>query len=89
MTEAGRAAVAAARADGSWSLLDAVEALEVPPDLAAALEVDPVVAAAWEGWPDSQKKQVLWNLISAKRAPTRARRLERVVAKARAGERPF
>jgi hypothetical protein len=38
MTGAGRAAVDAAKADGSWSILDAVEALVVPADLAAALD---------------------------------------------------
>lgn len=89
MTAAGRAAIAAARADGSWSLLDEVEALVVPEDLAAALEAEPALARAWEAWPDSIKKQVLWQLVSAKRPPTRARRLAHALEKARAGERPY
>ena len=39
MTAAGLAAVAAAKADGSWESLDKGLALEIPPDLASALEV--------------------------------------------------
>ena len=38
MTLAGLVKIEAAKEDGSWYALDAVEALEVPPDLAAALE---------------------------------------------------
>ena len=34
MAPAGLAKVEAARKDGSWNALDAVEALEIPPDLA-------------------------------------------------------
>lgn len=37
MTPAGEAAIAAAQAGGSWSLLDDVERLEVPADLGAVL----------------------------------------------------
>lgn len=37
MTAAGLAKVQAAQANGMWGFLDDVEALEVPPDLAAAL----------------------------------------------------
>ena len=36
MTEVGLAKVRAAQVDGSWSSLDAVEALEIPEDLATA-----------------------------------------------------
>jgi uncharacterized protein YdeI (YjbR/CyaY-like superfamily) len=37
MTEAGRRVVETAKADGSWTVLDAAEDLVVPDDLAAAL----------------------------------------------------
>lgn len=37
MTPAGQAAIALARKNGSWTTLDSVEALEVPPDLEKAL----------------------------------------------------
>lgn len=37
MTPPGLAKIEAAQLDGSWSALDAVEALEIPPDLERAL----------------------------------------------------
>ncbi|MDP2328078.1 MAG: hypothetical protein Q8M79_08315, partial [Dehalococcoidia bacterium] len=40
MTPAGRAVIHRARADGSWSLLDDIDQLVMPPDLLAALEAD-------------------------------------------------
>ena len=46
MAPAGLARVAAAKADGSWSALDAVEALETPPDLGQALAANPTPRAA-------------------------------------------
>ena len=45
MTPAGLAAVRAARAGGSWSALDQVEELAVPPDLRAALNAQPLARA--------------------------------------------
>ena len=48
MTEAGLAAIETAKANGSWSSLDAVEAFEIPDDLAAALAADPVARARFE-----------------------------------------
>jgi uncharacterized protein YdeI (YjbR/CyaY-like superfamily) len=84
---AGRAVVEAARADGSWSLLDPVEALAVPDDLAAAL----TAAGAqheWDALPASARKQYLAWIVQAKRAETRARRVAATAEKASRGERP-
>lgn len=88
MTDAGRALIEAAKADGSWTWLDDIEAGVVPPDLQAALDGDPVVAAAWASWPPSVRKGVLRDLKSAKREATRARRLAKAVEAAKAGKRP-
>ncbi len=41
MAPAGMAKIEAAKQDGSWTALDAVEALEIPPDLAQALAANP------------------------------------------------
>ena len=89
MTDAGRAVIERAKADGSWTWLDDVEALVVPDDLAKALSTDAAAAATWETYPDSEKKRVLFELKSAKRAPTRAKRLEKVLANAREGKRTY
>ena len=51
MTDAGRAVIAAAKADGSWTLLDDVEALVVPEDLAEALASRPGARDRWEAFP--------------------------------------
>ena len=74
MRPAGQAAIDAAKADGSWSALDSVEALEVPDDLAAAL-ADAGLRDSYEAAGVGLKKQILWSLVSAKRPATRARRL--------------
>ena len=88
MTPAGSAVVEAAKADGSWTLLDDVEALIVPPDLRAALEAAPGAADGWEGLRPSAKKVGLWWIKSAKRAATRETRVEKTAAAAARGEAP-
>lgn len=82
MHPAGRAAVDAAEADGSWSRLDAVETLQSPPDLAAALRDAPAADAAFAEFPPSVKRGILEWIASAKGADTRARRIERTVDEA-------
>jgi uncharacterized protein YdeI (YjbR/CyaY-like superfamily) len=60
MTEVGQAAIDRAKADGSWSQLDDVDALIVPPDLQPALDAVPETLTAYQGLGDSAKKQYLW-----------------------------
>jgi uncharacterized protein YdeI (YjbR/CyaY-like superfamily) len=76
MTPAGLAKVEAAKADGSWSVLDAVENLEVPEDLAEALEGYPAARANWDAFPRSVKRGVLEWIVGAKTPQTRAKRVE-------------
>jgi uncharacterized protein YdeI (YjbR/CyaY-like superfamily) len=80
MTEAGLAAIEQAKADGSWSQADATEALIVPEDLARALAAVPGAEKAYEALADSTKKQVLWTVYNAKRAETRAKKIEEILA---------
>lgn len=75
MTEAGRAAVEAAKADGSWTLLDPVEDLVVPNDLAAVLEVRPGARERWESLPPTARRAFLLWIVTAKRPETRDRRI--------------
>ncbi len=79
MAPAGRAVIEAAKADGTWTSIDAVEALEVPPDLGEALARDPIARAGYDAMSASARKQVLWSVVSAKRAETRALRVARAV----------
>jgi uncharacterized protein YdeI (YjbR/CyaY-like superfamily) len=87
MTEAGRRAVEVARANGWWTILDPVEDLLEPPDLAAALDAAPAARAAWDGFPPSARKQMLWWVLSAGRPETRSTRVTRIVADAARGRR--
>jgi uncharacterized protein YdeI (YjbR/CyaY-like superfamily) len=88
MAERGLRVVEAARANGTWDMLDPVERLEVPEDLAAALDAQPTARSTYDAYPASVRKQVLWHVASAVRPATRARRISRVVADAAAGRRP-
>ncbi len=87
MSEAGRRAVDVARANGWWTILDPVEDLVEPDDLADALDADAVARLAWEGFPASARKAMLWWVISAVRQDTRGRRIATIVDKAARGER--
>jgi len=89
MTPAGLAKIEAAKADGSWTALDDIEAMIVPPDLDAALHGDPAALAGWERFSPSIRKQLLQWVGTAKRPETRARRVVDTVAGARDGRNPI
>jgi uncharacterized protein YdeI (YjbR/CyaY-like superfamily) len=88
ITAAGQAAIDRAKADGSWSQADEVDALVVPADLASALAASPGAASAYDALPDSGKRQYLWWIHSAKRPATRADRITETVRRLAAGEPP-
>ena len=75
MTDAGLAKIEAAKRDGSWTALDAVEALEVPEDLASALAAFPNAAARFDAFPRSAKRGILEWIAHAKRPETRTKRI--------------
>ena len=87
MASAGLAVVEAAQADGSWTLLDAVEDLVVPDDLAAAFEAAPPGREHWEAFPRSVKRAILEWIVQARRPETRARRVAETAEKAARNER--
>lgn len=87
MAPAGRAVVERAQADGSWALLDAVEDLVVPDDLAAALAAHPPAAEHWDAFPRSVRRGILEWIVQAKRPGTRAERIRETAEKAQRGER--
>lgn len=87
MTERGMRAIEVAKANGSWSILDPVERLEVPDDLAAALDAHPAARQFFDAMPPGVRKQHLWFVISAKRPATRAARIEKVVHASEEGRR--
>lgn len=87
MAPAGQAVIDAAIADGSWTLLDDVENLLVPPDLAAALVATPPARERFDAFPPSARRAALVWLVTAKRPETRAKRIAMIAEKAARGER--
>ena len=74
MTDAGEAAIARAVADGSWTILDRSESLELPAELATALATRPGGREAFDALTPSARKQLIYQVDSAKRPDTRERR---------------
>jgi uncharacterized protein YdeI (YjbR/CyaY-like superfamily) len=75
MTAAGMAKVEKAQADGTWTILDAVENLEVPEDLSTAFDTYLNARANWEAFPRSAKRGILEWIVQAKKPETRAKRI--------------
>jgi len=75
MTTVGRAKVAAAKTDGSWSALDAIENLEIPDDLTAEFAKYDTAEAHFLAFPRSAKRGILEWISTAKRPATRAKRI--------------
>jgi len=79
LAPAGQAAVEEAQVDGSWALLDEVEALIVPADLAAALAENRVAGRSFAALSPSKRRQILHWVASAKRPETRDKRIRETV----------
>lgn len=79
MQPAGRAKIEAARKDGSWTVLDAIEELVMPDDLQAALARNRQASRFFEAFPPGVKKGIYQWIISAKREETRSRRVAETV----------
>ncbi len=86
ITDAGWAVIETAKQDGSWTLLDDVEALVVPADLAEALASRPGARDRWEAFPPSARKALLGWIAQAKREATRAARVTDTAERADRGE---
>ena len=87
MHPAGLAKIEQAKADGSWSALDAVDRLEGPADLAAAFAERSGSAEAFAAFPPSTRRGILEWIGNAKRPETRAARIAETAEKAARGER--
>jgi uncharacterized protein YdeI (YjbR/CyaY-like superfamily) len=87
MHPAGLAKIELARADGSWTALDAVDRLDVPADLATAFDQRPGSAEAFAAFPPSTRRGILEWIGNAKRPETRAARIAETADKAARGER--
>jgi uncharacterized protein YdeI (YjbR/CyaY-like superfamily) len=74
LAAAGLAAIERAKADGAWDILNGVETLEPPADVAAAL-AKARATARFEAFAPSSRRAILEWIALAKRPETRARRV--------------
>jgi uncharacterized protein YdeI (YjbR/CyaY-like superfamily) len=87
MHPAGVAEVERAKADGRWDAAYAGPAtIEVPPDLSEALAAEPKALAMFEALNSQNRYAVLYRIATAKRADTRARRINEFVTMLARGE---
>lgn len=88
MTRAGQECIDRAKQNGSWTLLDEVEALTVPPDLQKGFDQYPAAGAYFDSLSRSVKRAILQWLVLAKKQETRQKRVEEVLAAARQNKKP-
>ncbi len=87
MEPAGLAEVERAKADGRWdAAYDAPSTATVPDDLRAALDRDRAASDFFETLDSNNRYAILHRIQEAKRAETRARRIEKFVAMLSRGE---
>jgi uncharacterized protein YdeI (YjbR/CyaY-like superfamily) len=87
MKPPGLAEVERARADGRWNrAYDGARVAEVPADLAGALARKPRARAFFDALDRANRYAILWRVQTAKKAETRARRIEQFVALCLAGK---
>jgi uncharacterized protein YdeI (YjbR/CyaY-like superfamily) len=90
MTEAGRAQVEAAKADGRWEAAYAGPASTVvPEDLLAAIAEVPAAQAWFEVLTSQNRFTIVYRINSAKRPETRARNIAKFVDQLSRGELPY
>ena len=82
MQESGYKSIEIAKENGSWTILDAVEALIIPEDLKEELTKDKRAKDFFEGLSKSAKKVLLYWVFSAKRKETRQKRILEIVENA-------
>jgi uncharacterized protein YdeI (YjbR/CyaY-like superfamily) len=78
MAPAGLKSIETAKKNGTWGLLDGVEALLIPEDLEQALNENQILYSRFEALSKSMKKQILLSLVLAKRAETRKKRIDEI-----------
>lgn len=90
MTDAGRAAVESAKADGRWETAYAGQATaELPPDLAAAIAAVPAAQAMFDVLTSVNRYALIYRTNSLKQAATRERKIAGFVEMLARGETPY
>ncbi|PHR43717.1 MAG: hypothetical protein COA32_15800 [Fluviicola sp.] len=88
MTEEGYKSIEIAKENGSWTMLDEVEALIIPEDLKRELDANKGAMEFYDTLSKSIKKGLLYWVISAKRKETRQKRILEIVENASRNLKP-
>ncbi len=87
MAPAGLKMVETAQQSGTWTALDEVENLVVPPDLQKAFDENSAAFDHWNAFPPSARRGILEWIFNAKRPETRAKRIAQTATMAAQGLR--
>jgi uncharacterized protein YdeI (YjbR/CyaY-like superfamily) len=79
MHESGHQSIKIAKENGSWTSLDDVENLVIPPELQAAFDKNPTAFANYQAFSKSYKKGYLYWINQAKREVTREKRISEII----------
>ncbi|OHX65425.1 YdeI/OmpD-associated family protein [Flammeovirga pacifica] len=79
MRDAGFKSISIAKENGSWTILDSVENLEIPNELEQAFKCNKEAKEYFENLSKSEKKILLYWIVSAKREETRTKRIVEIV----------
>jgi uncharacterized protein YdeI (YjbR/CyaY-like superfamily) len=88
MAQAGFASIEAAKQNGSWTILDEVEALVIPDDLRKEFKTKPGSNDFFMGLSKSARKAILQWLVLAKQQQTRQKRIIEITQLASKNMRP-
>lgn len=82
MTQAGHESIEIARRNGSWTILDEVEELIIPPDLEKAFRKHKGSKEYFLSLSKSVRKMLLTWIVLAKRPETRQKRIDEIAGRA-------
>jgi uncharacterized protein YdeI (YjbR/CyaY-like superfamily) len=79
MTPSGFESIEIAKKNGTWSALDEVEELIIPPDLKLLFDKNIAASENWKNFSRSVKRGILEWILNAKRPETRQKRIAQTV----------
>lgn len=80
MAPAGLAMVELAKQNGTWTALDKVHAIEIPPEMAAMFKQNKTAEQNFMAFPPSTKRGILEWILNAKTTETRMKRITETVS---------
>ncbi len=89
ITQAGLEVIERSKKDGSWTSYDNVENLVVPFELKRAFSKNKEAEDNFNNFSNSNKKQILWYISSAKQEETKSKRITQIVAEAAKNNNPL